>query len=118
MLNGKVDNIFEQTDPMSDQVSEIIGESKKFNESLDEKIFMWLKDGYNCIYSKTTTKKTSEFGYKIEKNYFPSYYELEFENEINLKDLRDELIANGIDYKNKTFEEFKTLMLKLNGGDE
>jgi len=118
MLNGKVNNIFEQTDPMSDQVSEIIGESKKFNESLDEKIFMWLKDGYNYIYSKTTTKKTSEFGYKIEKNYFPSYYELEFENEINLKDLRDELIANGIDYKNKTFEEFKTLMLKLNIGDE
>jgi hypothetical protein len=103
---------------MSDQVSEIIGESKKFDESLDEKIFMWLKDGYNYIYSKTTTEKTSEYRYTTGKFYFPTWYKVDFKNEINLKDLRDKLIVNGIDYKNKTFEEFKTLMVKLNKGDE
>ena len=119
MLNGKVNNIFEpEADPMSEQASKIIEASKEFNKGLEERIFIWLKEDYDYVYSMKVLQEADKYQYATKKFYFPSYDKMELSNEINLKDLRDKLIVNGIDYKNKTFEEFKTLMLKLNGGDE
>ena len=119
MLNGKVNNIFEpEADPMSEQASKIIEANKEFNKGLEERIFIWLKEDYDYVYSMKVLQEADKYQYATKKFYFPSYDKMELSNEINLKDLRDKLIVNGIDYKNKTFEEFKTLMLKLNGGDE
>lgn len=113
MLNGKgVDNIFvPEAYTATGYTNKIIELKQRFNEGLEERIFIWLKEGYNYVYGKMMIQGECKDSYGAKIYYFPTHDKMEIESEINLKDFKDKLIVNGIDYKNKTFEEFKALVL-------
>jgi len=112
MLNGKLDNIFEpEVYTVNGYTNEIIELKQRFNECLEKRIFIWLKEGYNYVYGKMMIQGEFKDSYGAKMYYFPTHDKMEIESEINLKDFKDKLIVEGIDYKNKTFEEFKALVL-------